>query len=59
MPRERMDRPNDAEYIRRDKQGQFTDDQVKVGRSLARDRQDSAKTTVKKGEGDRGDQPKS
>jgi hypothetical protein len=57
MPdRERIDRPHDKEYMRRDDQGQFTDDQVDVGRSLGRDRDQSAKTTVKKGQGDRGDQ---
>jgi hypothetical protein len=56
MPRERLDRPNSKEYIRRDDHGRFTEDQVDVGRSLARDRQQSAKTTVRKGEGDRGDQ---
>jgi hypothetical protein len=57
MPdRERLDRPHDKEYIRRDDQGHFTDDQVDVGTSLQRDREQSAKTTVKKGQGDRGDQ---
>jgi hypothetical protein len=59
MPRERIDRPNDKEFIRRDDEGQFTERQVKVGRSLARDRQQPAETTVKKGQGDRGDQRKS
>jgi hypothetical protein len=55
MPRERIDRSNDNEYIRRDDKGRFTDDQVSVGRSLAADRRTSAKSTAKKGEGDRGD----
>lgn len=59
MPRERIDRPNDKEFIRRDKDGQFTKDQVDVGRSLSADRQQKAKTTVKKGQGDRGDERKS
>jgi len=56
MPRERLDHPNDKEYLRRDDQGQFTENQVKVGRSLARDRRQHAKTIVPKGQGDRGDQ---
>jgi hypothetical protein len=56
MPRERIDRPRDKEYVRRDDQGQFTENQVKVGRSLGADRRQHAKTTVPKGQGDRGDQ---
>ena len=59
MPRERIDRPNDKEFVRRDDKGRFTEDQVSVGRSLATDRRQSAKTTVKKGEGDRGDERRS
>lgn len=54
--RERIDRPNDKAYVRRDEHGRFTNDQVEVGRSLERDRRQAAKTTVKKGQGDRGDQ---
>jgi hypothetical protein len=46
----------DTRYVRRDAQGQFTDDQVRVGRSLAQDRKKTAKTTVPKGQGDKGDQ---
>jgi hypothetical protein len=44
----------DKRYVRRDDKGQFgkIDDQ---GRSLAADRRSSAKTTVKSGQGDRGD----
>ena len=30
--------PGDKRYIRRDEDGQFTDDQVDVGRSLSQDR---------------------
>jgi len=45
----------DKRYIRRDEQGQFSDDQVDVSRSLSRDRQQKAKTNVPKGQGDRGD----
>lgn len=42
-------------YIRRDERGRFTSDQVDVGRSLMRDRQQHAKTKAKPGHGDRGD----
>jgi hypothetical protein len=56
MPRERIDRPNDKEFVRRGADGRFTKNQVEVGRSLARDRRQHAKTTVPKGQGDRGDQ---
>jgi hypothetical protein len=44
----------DRRYVRRNKKGQFKDE-VDVGRSLAADRRRTAKTTVKKGHGDRGD----
>jgi hypothetical protein len=47
---------NDKRYLRRDPDGQFTDDQVSVGKSLAADRRTRAKTVVPKGQGDRGDQ---
>ena len=46
----------DKRYARRDQQGQFTDDQVNAGKSLAADRRSKAKTVVPKGQGDRGDQ---
>ena len=49
-------RSTDTRYVRRDSQGQFTDDQVGVSRSLAQDRKKKAKTTVPKGQGDKGDQ---
>lgn len=45
----------DSRYVRRDDQGQF-DEQVDVGKSLKQDRAKQAKTTVKSGQGDRGDQ---
>ena len=45
----------DKRYVRRDEEGQFTDDQVDVGRSLAQDVRKDAETKVKKGQGDRGD----
>ena len=44
----------DRRYVRRNKQGQFKEE-VNVGRSLAADRRRTAKTKVKKGQGDRGD----
>jgi len=50
---------NDKRYIRRDKEGQFTEQQVNVGRSLAADRRSKSKTVVPKGQGDRGDQKRS
>lgn len=44
----------DRRYVRRNKKGQFKDE-VNVGRSLAADRRRTAKKTVAKGQGDRGD----
>ena len=57
MPR-RLIEPHkgDKRYVRRGKKGQFTSHQTDVGRSLSADRRSKAKTVVKKGEGDRGDQ---
>jgi len=46
----------DKRYVRRDKNGKFTEDQTSVGKSLAADRRSKAKTVVPKGQGDRGDQ---
>ena len=48
----------DKRYIRRDAEGQFTENQVNVGKSLVADRRSKAKTVVPKGQGDRGDQKK-
>jgi len=48
----------DKRYVRRGSKGQFTEEQVKVGKSLAADRRTHAKTIVPKGQGDRGDQKK-
>jgi hypothetical protein len=45
----------DKRYVRRDEQGQFTEEQDDVGRSLSQDRQQQAKTETKPGQGDRGD----
>jgi hypothetical protein len=46
----------DKRYVRRDEHGHFTQEQVDMGRSLAKDRQTHAKTVAKKGQGDRGDE---
>ena len=53
--RELIDTGSDKRYVRRDAKGQFneSDDQ---GRSLAQDVKKKAKTKVKSGQGDRGDQ---
>ena len=44
-----------SRFARRDSGGQFTTDQVKTGRSIARDRKVDAKTKASKGMKDRGD----
>lgn len=46
---------NDKRYARRDEAGQFTTDQTNLGRSLSADRKKHAKTSVPKGQGDKGD----
>ncbi|HEU5318497.1 MAG TPA: hypothetical protein VFX49_20455 [Chloroflexota bacterium] len=57
--RERIDttpgKAGGSRYVRRDSEGQFTTDQVSVGRSLAADRRSKAKTRATKGNKDRGD----
>ncbi len=55
--RELIDTGTDKRYVRRDGQGQFKESDD-VGRSLSQDRKRIAKTTVKAGQGDRGDQKK-
>ena len=56
MPaRELIDTGADKRYVRRDEQGRFKESDD-VGKSLAADRRQKAKTKVKKGQGDRGDQ---
>lgn len=45
----------DSRYVRRDEEGRFKESDD-VGRSLKQDRAKQAKTTVKPGQGDRGDQ---
>jgi hypothetical protein len=57
MPRELIAPKGDKRYVRR-KKGKFSARQTDVGRSLSADRRSKAKTIVKKGEGDRGDQPR-
>ncbi len=47
----------DSRYVRRDEEGKFKE-QVDVGESLKQDRAKDAETTVKSGQGDRGDQKK-
>ena len=56
--RELIDTGTDKRYVRRDAEGKFkeSDDQ---GRSLAQDVKQKAKTKVKSGQGDRGDQKRS
>ena len=53
--RELIDTGNDKRYVRRDARGRFTQ-VVDVGKSISSDMKQQAKTTVKKGQGDRGDQ---
>jgi hypothetical protein len=47
-------RKGDRRYVRRNKKGELKKE-VSVGRSLAADRKRTAKTKVKKGQGDRGE----
>lgn len=56
--RELIDTGTSKRYIRRDDQGRFTNDQVKVGSSLAADQRGRSQTVAKPGQGDRGDRPK-
>jgi len=57
MPRELIDTGTDKRYVRRDDEGQFKES-ADVGKSLAADQRTKARTTVKPGDGDRGDQKK-
>lgn len=52
--RELIDTGTDKRYIRRDEQGRFKESDD-VGRSLAADRRQPARTKAPKGQGDRGD----
>ena len=53
--RELIDTGTDKRYVRRDERGRF-EESDDVGRSLAQDVRHEAKTKVKTGQGDRGDQ---
>ena len=57
MSKRELITPNegDSRYVRRDEDGQFKE-QDDVGKSLKQDRAKEAETTVKSGQGDRGDQ---
>ena len=52
--RELIDTGSDKRYVRRDEEGRFKESDD-VGRSLAADRRQHAKTESKSGQGDRGD----
>jgi len=54
MPRELIDTGTDKRFVRRNKEGQFSESDD-VGRSLAQDQKHDSKTKPKRGEGDRGD----
>ena len=54
--RELIDTGTDKRYVRRDTAGRFNESDD-VSRSLSTDRRRSAKTTAKKGQGDKGDRP--
>jgi hypothetical protein len=53
--RELIDTGTDKRYVRRDDEGRFKESDD-VGRSLSQDVKKHAKTKVKSGQGDRGDQ---
>jgi hypothetical protein len=55
--RELIDTGTDKRFVRRDEEGRFKESDD-VGRSLAQDVRKKAKTTVKAGQGDRGDRKK-
>ena len=53
--RERIEPRGDMRFVRRDERGRFKESDD-VGESLTQDRRKKAKTKVKSGQGDRGDQ---
>jgi hypothetical protein len=55
--RELIDTGTDKRYVRRNEAGQFKESDD-VGKSLSQDRKKAAKTTVKSGQGDKGDRKK-
>ena len=52
--RELIDTGTDKRYVRRDEEGRFKESDD-VGRSLAADRRQKAKTKTESGQGDKGD----
>jgi hypothetical protein len=54
-PRKRIDTGTDKRFVRRDEAGEFKESDD-VGKSLAQDVKKAAKTRVKAGQGDKGDQ---
>ncbi|HVR91089.1 MAG TPA: hypothetical protein VHG29_08370 [Novosphingobium sp.] len=54
MPRELIDTGTDKRYVRRDKNGQFSESDD-VGRASAADQRQHSSTKTKRGEGDHGD----
>ena len=54
MPRELIDTGTDKRFVRRDREGKFSESDD-VGRSLAQDQKRDSATKPKKGEGDTGD----
>lgn len=54
MPRELIDTGSHKRFVRRDKEGQFSESDD-VGRSLGQDQKREARNKPKKGEGDKGD----
>lgn len=56
--RELIDTGSDKRFVRRDSEGKFKESDD-VGKSLAQDRRKKAKTTVKSGQGDKGDRKRS
>jgi hypothetical protein len=56
--RERIEpHKGDKRYVRRDERGRIKESD-EVGRSLAQDRRNRAKTVAKPGQGDKGDRPR-
>lgn len=55
--RELLEVNGDKRYVRRDEHGRFSESDD-VGRSLAADVRQHAKTTTKPGQGDKGDRPR-
>jgi hypothetical protein len=55
MKRTEIEVSSENRFVRRDEDGQFTQNQVDVERSLAADQRRRAKYIVPEGQGDRGD----